>query len=58
MVATILKYDLTGQLPNHQGSTLAEDQITQTYGYESIRNVNMTANSQNNGPELKIAVEN
>lgn len=57
MVATILKFDLTPQSPLGAGSTLADSEITQVYGRESIHNINMTANSQNNGPELPIAIE-
>lgn len=57
MVATILKFDLTAQPPINEGTTLADSQITQVYGYETINNINFTANSQNNGHEFAVVIE-
>lgn len=57
VVATMLKFGIAPQLPGAEHSTLADDEITQVYGYEAINNMNMTANSQNNGMEWAIAVE-
>ncbi|MCC2637533.1 MAG: hypothetical protein K0Q68_1252 [Moraxellaceae bacterium] len=57
VVATVLKFGIAPQLPGAEHGTLADDKITQVYGYENINNVNFTANSQNNGSECPVAVE-
>lgn len=57
VVATILTYDLTPDLPLDAEVTVADDRITQVVGYENLFNVNMTANSQVNGPERRVAIE-
>ncbi|HET8730835.1 MAG TPA: calcium-binding protein, partial [Moraxellaceae bacterium] len=56
-VATMIRFGLAPQLPLAEHTTMADHLISQVYGYEAIRNVNMTANSQNNGVELPVAVE-
>lgn len=57
MVATILTFDLAPDLPLDDEVTLADDHITQVVGFENLLNVNMTASSQVNGPECKVAIE-
>lgn len=57
VIATMLKFGLAPQLPGTAHGTLADSEITQVYGYETINNLNMTANSQNNGPELRVGIE-
>lgn len=57
VVASILTYDLTPDLPLDAEVTVADDRITQVVGYENLFNVNMTANSQVNGPERRVAIE-
>lgn len=57
VIATILEFGIAPQIPGTGHGTTADDRITQVYGFETIANHNMTANSQNNGPELKIGIE-
>lgn len=55
VACTKLKFDLWPD-PFGDGTT-ADSQITQVFGYETIQNLNVTANSQNNGQEVAVGIE-
>jgi Ca2+-binding RTX toxin-like protein len=57
VACTMIKFGLGPQLPGSGHGTLADEKITQVFGYETIANLNFTANSQNNGTEVKVAIE-
>jgi len=57
VVATRVKYDLAPQLPSTEHGTTADNLISQIFGLETISNLNVTANSQNNGPEVAVVIE-
>ncbi|MCC2639428.1 MAG: hypothetical protein K0Q68_3147, partial [Moraxellaceae bacterium] len=57
VISTMLKFGLAPQLPGEEHMVFDGGRITQVYGFETIANHNMTANSQNNGAELAIGIE-
>lgn len=57
--ATKMKYYLTFDMISNEGrtGTLADGRITQMFGFETINNINATANSGIHGPALRVGVE-
>ena len=59
MEAAQIKFGLSFQSleDEYRTGTLADDKITQVFGYETINNTNMTANSGVHGPALRVGIE-
>jgi Ca2+-binding RTX toxin-like protein len=57
--ATKIKFGLSWNslADENRTGTLADSIITQMYGFESINNTNLTANSGTHGPALKVGIE-